>query len=118
MYDTFIPIEPQLLLTALISKYPRRSKIRPKHPEININLFGCSGDGNYLLSQCVREMEKKKLSVEEIETFISECHSGDYLNLLKTFVEWFSMNELNTFAGSIYYKLESFDDEFRKSDEK
>jgi len=63
-----------------------------KYPDISIRLVGEDGNAFSILARCTREMERNGLR-DEVDTFVSEATSGDYDNLLRTVMAWFSVDK-------------------------
>ena len=63
-----------------------------KHPHISIRLVGEDGNAFSILGRCTREMKRNGLR-DEVDAFLSEATSGDYDNLLRTVMAWFSVDE-------------------------
>ena len=64
----------------------------PIHPEINIPMVGEDGNAFSILGRVKRIMRRAGLEDTEWEAFHEEATSGDYCNLLKTVVRWFSVD--------------------------
>lgn len=62
-----------------------------KYPEINIPLVGEDGNAFSILGRVQRIMKRNGLH-DEIENFRTEATSGDYDNLLRTVMAWFSVD--------------------------
>ena len=70
---------------------------QPKYPEINIELVGEDGNAYSILGRCTLALKRNGLR-DEVEAFRKEATSGDYDNLLRTVLAWFSadMAEVTT----------------------
>ncbi len=62
-----------------------------KYPQVHVQLVGLDGNAFSVLSRCLEEMRRAKLSPEEREAFHKEATSGDYNHLLATCMEWFDV---------------------------
>lgn len=70
---------------------------QPKHPEINIQLVGQDGNAYSILGRCTDALRRNGLR-DQVEAFRKEATSGDYDNVLRTVMAWFSVDteELTT----------------------
>jgi hypothetical protein len=66
-----------------------------KYPEITIPLVGEDGNAFSILARCQTAMKRNGLR-EEIATFHAEATAGDYDNLLRTVMAWFSVGKITT----------------------
>ena len=62
-----------------------------KYPDINIPLVGEDGNAFSILGRVSRAMRQNDLA-GEWEAFHAEATSGDYDNLLRTVMTWFSVD--------------------------
>lgn len=62
-----------------------------KYPNINIPLVGEDGNAFSILGRVSRIMKRNGLK-DEVSTFHAEATSGDYDNLLRTVMAWFSVD--------------------------
>lgn len=62
-----------------------------KYPDINIPLVGEDGNAFSILGRVQRIMKRNGLH-GELEEFRTEATSGDYDNLLRTVMAWFSVD--------------------------
>lgn len=65
----------------------------PIHPKINIPLVGEDGNAFAILARVKRTMRRAGLSDSEWDAFHEEATSGDYDNLLRTVMLWFSVDD-------------------------
>ena len=63
---------------------------QPKYPNINIELVGEDGNAYSILGRCTLALKRNGLR-DEVEAFRKEATSGDYDNLLRTVLAWFSV---------------------------
>ena len=70
---------------------------QPKDPNINIELVGEDGNAYSIIGRCTLALKRNGLS-DEVEAFRKEATSGDYDNVLRTVLAWFSvdMEEVTT----------------------
>lgn len=61
-----------------------------KYPDINIPLIGEDGNAFSILGRVSRSMRQNGLA-DEWKVFESEATAGDYDHLLRTVMEWFSV---------------------------
>lgn len=64
----------------------------PIHPHINIPMVGEDGNAFSILGRVKRIMRRAGLQDSEWEAFYQEATSGDYDNLLRTVMCWFSVD--------------------------
>jgi hypothetical protein len=62
-----------------------------KYPNINIPLVGEDGNAFSILGRVSRIMKRNGLK-DEVSAFHAEATSGDYDNLLRTVMAWFSVD--------------------------
>ncbi len=62
-----------------------------KYPEINVPLVGEDGNAFSILGRVSRAMKRNNV-YDEWDTFHTEATSGDYDNLLRTVMAWFSVD--------------------------
>jgi len=67
--------------------------ITVKYPNINIPLVGQDGNAFSILARVKRIMRKNSLPDSEWQAFHAEATSGNYDNLLRTVMKWFSVDE-------------------------
>jgi hypothetical protein len=65
---------------------------QPKYPEINIQLVGQDGNAYSILGRCTDALRRNGLR-DQVEAFRKEATSGDYDNVLRTVMAWFSVDE-------------------------
>ena len=65
---------------------------QPKYPEINIELVGQDGNAYSILGRCTDALRRNGLR-DQVEAFRKEATSGDYDNVLRTVMAWFSVDE-------------------------
>ena len=63
----------------------------PKYPNINIELVGEDGNAFSILGRCTRALKRNGLN-DQVEAFREQATSGDYDNLLRTVMSWFSVD--------------------------
>ena len=51
-------------------------------------LTGTDGNAGAIMSKVVRELQRNRVTREEIDLFRKECMSGNYEQLLQTCMEW------------------------------
>ena len=66
----------------------------PIHPEISIPMVGEDGNAFAILARIRRIMRRANLPESEWDAFHEEATSGDYCNLLRTVVLWFSVDDM------------------------
>ena len=64
----------------------------PIYPHINIPMVGEDGNAYAILARVKRIMRRAGLEDSEWESFREEATSGDYDNLLRTVMLWFSVD--------------------------
>jgi hypothetical protein len=64
---------------------------QPRFPEINIRLVGEDGNAYSILGRCTLAL-KREGHRDQVEAFRKEATSGDYDNLLRTVMAWFSVD--------------------------
>lgn len=64
----------------------------PIYPHINIPMVGEDGNAYAILGRVKRIMRRAGLEDSEWESFREEATSGDYDNLLRTVMLWFSVD--------------------------
>lgn len=64
-----------------------------KYPNISVPLAGEDGNAFSILARCRRAMSRAGLSEDEINAFTAEATSGDYDNLLRTVIRWFTISD-------------------------
>jgi len=62
--------------------------MEPKYPKIKVKLTGKNGNAWNLLGVMSKAMKKAKLPKEEICLFTTQAMSGNYDHLLRTCMEW------------------------------
>lgn len=62
--------------------------MKPKHPDITVQLSGEDGNAFFILGRVRKAMRRAGLGKDEIEQFTAEAQSGDYDNLLATCCRW------------------------------
>jgi hypothetical protein len=62
----------------------------PKHPEVKLELCGQDGNAYSILGRAQRAAKRAGLPKAEWQAFHKQATSGDYDNLLRTCMEWFS----------------------------
>lgn len=62
-----------------------------KYPNINIDLVGEDGNAFSIIGRCTRALKRNGLN-DQVETFRKQATSGDYNNVLKTVMIWFSVS--------------------------
>lgn len=74
-----------------------------KYPNINIELVGEDGNAYSILGRCTLALKRNGLR-DEVEAFRTEAMSGDYDNLLRTVMAWFSVDtaEVDTATNCDY----------------
>ena len=63
----------------------------PKYPNINIELVGEDGNAFSILGRCTRALKRNGLN-DQVEAFREQATSGDYDNVLRTVMAWFSVD--------------------------
>lgn len=63
----------------------------PKYPNINIELVGEDGNAFSILGRCTQALKRNGLN-DQVEAFREQATSGDYDNLLRTVMAWFSVD--------------------------
>ena len=64
---------------------------QPKYPNINIELVGEDGNAYSIIGRCTLALKRNGLR-DEVEAFRKEATSGDYDNVLRTVLAWFSVD--------------------------
>lgn len=64
----------------------------PIHPHINIPMVGEDGNAYAILARVKRIMRRAGLEDSEWDKFLKEATCGDYDNLLRTVMLWFSVD--------------------------
>lgn len=64
----------------------------PIYPKVKVKLVGKDGNAFSILARCGEAARKKGVPKEEIDKFYNEAMSGDYDNLLRTCMKWFSVS--------------------------
>jgi len=67
---------------------------KPKYPNITIDLSNQDGNAFAIIGTCTLALKRNKLH-SEVAAFRAEATSGDYDNVLKTVLMWFSV-EIDT----------------------
>ncbi len=63
--------------------------MKPLYPKIKVKLVGEDGNAFFILSRCYAAA-KSVLTEEEWSAFETEAKSGDYKNLLRTCMKYFT----------------------------
>lgn len=63
-------------------------KMKPKYPNIIVNLIGQDGNAFLILGLVKKELKRAKIPSDEIDEFMTEATRGDYDHLLQTVMEW------------------------------
>ena len=58
--------------------------MKPKYPNISVNLSECDGNSFSIIGRVRKAMKRAGVPDEEIEAFSKEAMSGDYDHLLQT----------------------------------
>lgn len=64
----------------------------PKYPNVNVKLVGEDGNAFAILGRVRRELRQAGVSTAELNAFSEEATSGDYNHLLKTVVDWVTID--------------------------
>jgi len=64
----------------------------PRYPEIEVNLVGESGNAFMILGLVGKALKDAGIEKEERDEFQNEAMSGDYDNLLRTAMNWVTVN--------------------------
>lgn len=59
-----------------------------KHPEVEVQLTGHTGNAFYILGVVRRAMLEAGVAPDEVTEFINEATEGDYNHLLATTMSW------------------------------
>jgi hypothetical protein len=65
--------------------------MKPRHPEVTVELSGPDGNAHPVLGRCRRAAAAADLSDEEIAAFVAEAAANDYHHLLRTPMRWFEV---------------------------
>jgi hypothetical protein len=58
--------------------------MKPKYPNITVQLTGTDGNAFALIGKVTRELRRNKIPREEIDAFAADAMSGDYDHVLQT----------------------------------
>lgn len=61
---------------------------QPRYPDIRVKLIGEDGNAFTILGKVTRALREAGVSAEERQRFMFEAQSGDYDNLLRTVMNW------------------------------
>lgn len=64
----------------------------PKYPDVKVKLSGTDGNAFAILGRVASAARAAKVPNEEIRTFYDEAMAGDYDELLRTCMRWFSVS--------------------------
>jgi hypothetical protein len=65
---------------------------KPLYPHVKVKLTGRDGNALSIINSCSVAARKGKVPQEEIDQFNNEALSGDYDNVLRTCLKWFSVS--------------------------
>lgn len=65
--------------------------LKPKYPEIIVELSGNDGNAFSILGICRRTAREAKMDRNEFEVFVTEATAGDYNDLIQTCMKWFTV---------------------------
>jgi len=65
--------------------------MKPKHPDITVELAGHDGNTFSVLGRCRKAAQEVGLPEDEIAAFLAEAVAGDYDHLLQTTMRWFDV---------------------------
>ncbi len=82
---------------------------QPKYPNINIKLVGEDGNAYSILGRCTLALKRNGLR-DEVEAFRKEATSGDYDNLLRTVLAWFSVDMVEVTTNECVWCEEKHED--------
>lgn len=63
-----------------------------KYPEITVKLLGNDGNAFYIIGKVKQALKRADISKEEQDKFLSEAMGGDYNHLLRTCMEWVTVD--------------------------
>lgn len=63
----------------------------PRYPHVEVQLIGQNGNAFNILGICQREAREAGLTEEQITEFCEEAMSGDYDDLLRTCMKYFTV---------------------------
>jgi len=66
--------------------------MKPKHPEVKVNLVGQDGNAFSIIGRVTKALRNAGVSPEDQKQFQSEATSGDYDHLLQTVMSWVTVN--------------------------
>ena len=59
-----------------------------RHPEVTVKLIGNDGNAFAILGRVSSELKRAGVPKDEIDEFLREAQTGDYDHLLRTAMEW------------------------------
>lgn len=62
----------------------------PKYHHIELELSGHDGNAFMIIGRATKAMRRNHVSTDEIAKFTEEVMSGDYDNVLRTCMRWFT----------------------------
>jgi hypothetical protein len=68
-----------------------RKKMTPKYPEVKVKLIGENGNAFSIIEKCRQAAKKACINAIETDKFMNEAVSGDYNNLLRVCMEWWTI---------------------------
>ena len=67
--------------------------MKPKYPEVNVQLVGEDGNAFSVLGQVRNALKHHGVSLEERKEFMAEAMAGDYDHLLQVVMKWVSVEQ-------------------------
>lgn len=66
--------------------------MKPKYPDIEVNLTGMNGNAFVIMGAVSNALRRAKVPEVNIKEFIDECKGGDYDHLLQTCFKWVNVS--------------------------
>lgn len=63
----------------------------PMYPDVVVRLSGSDGNAFAIIAKCRKIAKEASLSKSELDKFLDEAMSGDYDDLLRTCMKWFTI---------------------------
>ena len=64
-----------------------------RHPEINVQMVGEDGNAFAILGRVQKALRAQGCDATEVKTFFDEATAGDYDHLLRTVLQWVSVDQ-------------------------